>query len=288
MGWWWGLVCGAPAALLASRRTSERPWAQHGQLTSAVAPPPLARSALSAALSQRLWACVLPAPLQLNPRYVPQLEAVLAMPQSVGIVGGRPASSLYFVGFQRRQPAATVPADGPPVSSAGVVREAAAEPSQQAAAGGVPAGSAAAPGWQEALPSAAVASGSTVFYLDPHQVQEASRCRLLSALPRFVALRAHTVGDSHWLLPSPRRAHSPPQPPPPHDALQAACCSADWRSFRAEWPRTMALPSIDPSLALGFYCGSLGEAPPPARKLRGMGRRRCVRVPPSPPPLSWA
>lgn len=38
--------------------------------------------------------------LQLNPRYVPQLQAVLAMPQSVGVVGGRPGSSLYFVGAQ--------------------------------------------------------------------------------------------------------------------------------------------------------------------------------------------
>lgn len=32
--------------------------------------------------------------------YVPQLQAVLRFPQSVGIVGGRPASSLYFVGYQ--------------------------------------------------------------------------------------------------------------------------------------------------------------------------------------------
>ena len=37
---------------------------------------------------------------QLNPRYVPQLQQVLAMPQSIGIVGGRPGSSLYFLGCQ--------------------------------------------------------------------------------------------------------------------------------------------------------------------------------------------
>jgi Peptidase family C54 len=38
--------------------------------------------------------------LQVNPRYVPQLQTVLTWPHSVGIVGGRPSSSLYFVGFQ--------------------------------------------------------------------------------------------------------------------------------------------------------------------------------------------
>lgn len=36
----------------------------------------------------------------INPLYVPQLQQVLAMPESVGIVGGRPGASLYFVGLQ--------------------------------------------------------------------------------------------------------------------------------------------------------------------------------------------
>lgn len=45
-----------------------------------------------------------------------------------------------------------------------------------------------------------------------------------------------------------------------NDTVQAACCSDDWRSFRAEAPRSMPLAGIDPSLALGFYCSSLGEA----------------------------
>ena len=38
---------------------------------------------------------------QVNPLYLPQLESALALPQSVGIVGGRPGSSLYVVGCQR-------------------------------------------------------------------------------------------------------------------------------------------------------------------------------------------
>jgi hypothetical protein len=38
--------------------------------------------------------------LQVDDRYRPQLAAVLTFPQSVGIVGGRPGASLYFLGAQ--------------------------------------------------------------------------------------------------------------------------------------------------------------------------------------------
>lgn len=37
---------------------------------------------------------------KINERYIPLLAKVLTFPQSVGIVGGRPGSSLYFVGCQ--------------------------------------------------------------------------------------------------------------------------------------------------------------------------------------------
>lgn len=37
---------------------------------------------------------------QVNERYPPQLSTILSFPQSVGIVGGRPGASLYFVGVQ--------------------------------------------------------------------------------------------------------------------------------------------------------------------------------------------
>lgn len=36
----------------------------------------------------------------MNPAYLPQLTAALRWPQSLGIVGGRPGSSLYFLGHQ--------------------------------------------------------------------------------------------------------------------------------------------------------------------------------------------
>lgn len=38
--------------------------------------------------------------LQVDERYLPQLAQLLTYPQSVGIVGGRPGASLYFVGTQ--------------------------------------------------------------------------------------------------------------------------------------------------------------------------------------------
>lgn len=40
------------------------------------------------------------AAVQVNERYLPQLSSILSFPQSVGIVGGRPGASLYFVGVQ--------------------------------------------------------------------------------------------------------------------------------------------------------------------------------------------
>ena len=36
----------------------------------------------------------------INPRYLPSLLAMLSLPQTLGIIGGRPAASLYFVGAQ--------------------------------------------------------------------------------------------------------------------------------------------------------------------------------------------
>jgi Peptidase family C54 len=37
---------------------------------------------------------------QINERYLPQLATLLTWPQAVGIVGGRPGASLFFVGVQ--------------------------------------------------------------------------------------------------------------------------------------------------------------------------------------------
>eukprot|EP00877_Chromochloris_zofingiensis_P012489 jgi/Chrzof1/7494/Cz02g25290.t1 len=87
---------------------------------------------------------------KVSERYLPQLQRMLTFPQSVGIVGGRPSASLYFVGFQ----------------------------------------------------------DSNIMYLDPHEVQEAAE------LPQ------------------------------------------DLFSFFYHTPRLMPLPSIDPSIAIGFYCST--------------------------------
>lgn len=91
--------------------------------------------------------------LQLNDVYIPQLQSILTIPQSIGIIGGRPGSSLYFLGYQ----------------------------------------------------------GNVMMYLDPHQVQP------------------------------------------------AACSDSDWMSFRCDVLKTMQIDSIDPSLALGFYCADQGR-----------------------------
>ncbi|EFN56996.1 hypothetical protein CHLNCDRAFT_143632 [Chlorella variabilis] len=181
---------------------------------------------------------------KLNPRYIPQLEAVLAMPQSIGIVGGRPSSSLYFVGFQHlhqhQHAAAPAPAAAAAAPAAGAPAAVGAAPAEAAAAplGAAPAAAPAA-GPAAAGPAAVAAGGaagreagagsaaatSSVIYLDPHQVQE------------------------------------------------AAACPDDWRTFWCETPRSMPLPSIDPSLALGFYCSSLGEYRDLCSRLEALERR---------------
>lgn len=111
--------------------------------------------------------------LQLNPRYAPQLEAVLTWPQSIGIVGGRPSSSLYFVGCQ-------VDATAGAADTAAGAAPAAAGHHQPAAAGDLKAQVASSSGG--AVDAAAVGAATSssgglsgsVIYLDPHQVQEVS------------------------------------------------------------------------------------------------------------------
>ena len=63
----------------------------------------------------------------INPCYVPQILRILSMPQSAGIVGGRPGSSLFLIGRQndrvlfldphRLQPSAAPPPPPPPPPS---------------------------------------------------------------------------------------------------------------------------------------------------------------------------
>lgn len=36
----------------------------------------------------------------LNPIYIPTLKTFLTLPQSLGIIGGKPHSSFYFIGYQ--------------------------------------------------------------------------------------------------------------------------------------------------------------------------------------------
>ena len=53
--------------------------------------------------------------------YIAQLQAVLTWRQSIGIVGGRPSSSLYFIGFQHEHILYLDPHEVQPVSACVVV-----------------------------------------------------------------------------------------------------------------------------------------------------------------------
>lgn len=59
------------------------------------------------------WRC--PDLSQVNPLYLPQLKQALTFPQSVGIVGGRPGSSLYFIGHHEDRLLYLDPHDTQPV-----------------------------------------------------------------------------------------------------------------------------------------------------------------------------
>ncbi|PSC76415.1 cysteine protease atg4b [Micractinium conductrix] len=167
---------------------------------------------------------------KLNPRYAPQLEAVLSWPQSIGVVGGRPSSSLYFVGCQAAAPSAGPAPVQASADAGGAVdhhhhqhgqEQQSSPPKQQqqqqqdelhqrqhegAGQRGTQPHAAA-----STDAAGATSGGSSIIYLDPHQVQE------------------------------------------------AACSDGDWHTFHCQTPRSMPLAAIDPSLALGFYCGSLDE-----------------------------
>jgi cysteine protease ATG4 len=53
-----------------------------------------------------------------NSVYIAQLQAVLTWRQSIGIVGGRPSSSLYFIGYQHEHVLYLDPHEVQPVSEA--------------------------------------------------------------------------------------------------------------------------------------------------------------------------
>ncbi len=55
---------------------------------------------------------------QVNSVYIAQLQAVLTWRQSIGIVGGRPSSSLYFIGYQHEHVLYLDPHEVQPVSEA--------------------------------------------------------------------------------------------------------------------------------------------------------------------------
>jgi len=45
----------------------------------------------------------------------------------------------------------------------------------------------------------------------------------------------------------------------PHEVQPAACSDGDCGTFRGDTLRTLPLLSVDPSMALGFYCKDAGE-----------------------------
>lgn len=199
---------------------------------------------------------------KLNPRYVPQLEAVLAWPQSIGVVGGRPSSSLYFVGWQaapthtqqhqsRQQQHRQQQPHAPPAEHHGpqLKNNAVAVSAAPMACEPVP-----------AAPAAATPGAEQQPRQQPKQ-QQASQPKQQGAQGRESTAAVGGVAGSSVIYLD------------PHQVQEAACSDDDWQTFHCEVPRSMALASIDPSLALGFYCGSLEEYRDLCARLAGLEAR---------------
>lgn len=129
---WAGAASSGPAAVQPPQTLpSSEAVADSGGATAprgaqvAPAPPPAASRPVAPPPSQHTLLLVVPLTLgvgSVDARYLEQLRRLLCFPQSVGIVGGRPGASLYFVGFQADyfihldphecQPASSLPAAG--------------------------------------------------------------------------------------------------------------------------------------------------------------------------------
>ena len=148
---------------------------------------------------------------RLNPVYHPSLRAVLTWPQAVGVVGGRPGSSLYFVGHQ---------GEGEVVRRAG--RDA-----------GAPAQHCPPPPARPPTRPPFFHPGNDFLYIDPHEPQA-------------------TVAD--------------PGAPPGVESYFGAPL------------RVLPLASVDPSLAIGFYCRDDAEYDDLVARLAAL-QAACPRAP---------
>lgn len=137
---------------------------------------------------------------QANPLYYPQLQEVMTYPQTVGIIGGCPSSSLYFLGFQ----------------------------------------------------------GQHLIYLDPHHVQVWGLYPAPAARLGSTYLQIHSLSSLLCSLALPSAdglTHY-------HNLLllqSAAALPEGSSSYFCDGVQLMPISSMDPSIAMGFYCQHAGE-----------------------------
>lgn len=138
-----------------------------------------------------------------NPMYYESIKRLFTFPQSVGIAGGRPSSSYYFLGYQ----------------------------------------------------------GSSLFYLDPHQVRPAVPYRHPPSV--FPAVEEGSIGHDS------QSSHA-------NDDDNAdewwahAFTEAELATFHCDKPRRMPLRSLDPSMLLGFLVQDPASLEDLASRVRGL------------------
>ena len=160
---------------------------------------------------------------RINQIYYPSLFKILEFPQSVGIVGGRPKHSVYFIGYQ-----------GSYLICIGLLSIFQV------------------PIFHDFI----FKKDANLIYLDPHVVQAA---QTLEEEPENTDGTAAPTGYFAKFL-SPPLSSSPttnaPLSAPPPTAIPKFKFKPkfNYRSYHCKTPRRMPLASVDPSMCFGFYC----------------------------------
>ncbi|KAH9016405.1 hypothetical protein EDB83DRAFT_2508558 [Lactarius deliciosus] len=191
-----------------------------------------------------------------NPIYYETIKALYTFPQLVGIAGGRPASSYYFVGTQAdnlfyldpHHSRATIPLRPPPQSAEGERERERGIPIRQA----TPERGSVSPTGHHRSPTSPASSrtGSSTFSYhatpspSPLSKEAVDEQLLLGRRTRSLALyrREWRWGTSDVGL-DPTQMH-----------YVTAYSATDLRTFHCDRVRKMPLSGLDPSMLIGFLC----------------------------------
>ncbi|TRM57351.1 hypothetical protein BD626DRAFT_574659 [Schizophyllum amplum] len=191
-----------------------------------------------------------------NPIYYETIKQLYTFPQSLGIAGGRPSSSYYFVGAQAGDLFYLDPHHARPtvpLREVGEVKISATPPPTQAANS-----SNDALGSQDALAQSTTKDGLTrsATTADKKRSKKEKRLSFDTDAEKSEAGKAskHKRRHSQHLATALANATAPTLPPGLAAHYLAGYTAAETRTFHCERVRKMPMSGLDPSMLLGFVC----------------------------------